>query len=140
MTEASRHSFKLNIVQLALLAVAVFFILLKLTAVSLIPLCTMHDQRPSGVPVIGMDLATDIAGLPTAFRSDTDMAAEQGMPCHDHSTVGNCLILFCSALMLTSAFSVVSKYRLVGPVFANREAVFRILPLLQKVERPPRLA
>ena len=95
------------------------------------------DQRLSYA--IGLDLAADIAGLPTAFRSDADMAAEQGMPCHDHSTAGNCLVLFCSALMLTSAFSMVSKYRLVGPVFANREAVFCIVLLLQRVERPPRL-
>lgn len=67
------------------------------------------------------------------------MAAEQGMPCHDHNTAGNCLVLFCSALVLTSAFSVVSKYRLVGSVFAIREAVLRIVLLLQRVERPPRL-
>lgn len=138
MDFSRRHLFYPPMARITFLAAAISLVLIKFTAVLLMPLCVMQEIKTSPDPVIEVSLAADVASRPGSAVKDASPAAKPMMLCHDAGTAGLCFALVCSVLVLAGSFIVVSNYRLVGQAHAARDAVLRILPLLQKVERPPR--
>lgn len=138
MNFSRRHLFYPHVARVTFLAAAISLVLIKFAAVLLMPLCVMHEMKASPEPVIEVSLAANAASHPVSAVNDASPAAKPMMLCHDAGTAGLCFALVCSVLVLAGSFIVVSNYRLVGPAHAARDAVLRILPLLQKVERPPR--